>query len=258
MQETKIICPLCETPNDGGKFCAVCGGKLDTGDFAPEDTAPAIQAAMVDPEELDEYVETIAPMEEKKAKRSVAGIVITAIIAALLLGAVGYLVYDDLSLRNQLTLYKNSNAKLEQTVKAQDQELADLEDQTKADAKSIEELTAQLEDAQALSKYKTIFDHIVEKDAEGVAADPYFVSDSLLIMKKGDTKKLTLYADWDKQAKANLECSSKAATIHFSDSEWSGETTKLTVTAVEEGVCVATFTNSADKGTFQVLIIVTE
>lgn len=276
MSEITTICPLCGTPNQGGKFCVICGTKLEEPVAAPAEEpvaapvaepvaepapAPVVEApvvtapVMLDPEEVDNYVEEIAPQKEKKAKKPVVGIVITLIIAILLAGFAGLVVYDDITLRNVLADTQAQADELALANQQLGQENFDLQKDLQAAEKQVEELGTQAEEA---GKYQDIFEHIVEKNAEGVAADPYFVSDNLLVMKKGETKELTIYADWDKDASASLTCSSKAASIKFADETWDGLTTTLEVTASEEGVCLATFTNSADEGTFQVLIIVTE
>ena len=270
MSELTSICPLCGTPNEGGKFCVICGTKLEEPFVAPAEepaaapapaeepaAAPAPVAApvMVDPEEVDTYVEDIAPKQEKKAKKPVVGIVITLIIAILLAGFAGLVVYDDIQLRNVLEETNQQADALELQLQDLASQNFDLQKDLEAAQKELTDQTAKAEEA---GKYQAIFEHILEKNAEGVAKAPYFVSDNLLVMKKGETKDLVIYADWDKDANANLTCSSKAATIQFADEKWDGLTTTLKVTANEEGACLATFTNSADEGTFQILIIVTE
>ena len=85
MSEITSICPLCGTANQGGKFCVVCGGRLEeVAPVAPvvtepvpvvEEAAPVMEAPVVAPapvvEEPAPVVEEPAPVVEEPAPEPV-------------------------------------------------------------------------------------------------------------------------------------------------------------------------------------------
>lgn len=254
-QVATVPCPVCGEPNPAdSKFCFTCGRQLD---------APTMNEADMNPEPL------FLPEVPKKPKKNVVGIVITAIIAALLLGACGYLVFDDITLRNQL---KTANATIEtqeKNISTKDAQITQLQDQSVKDQKAIEDLNTAVaeKDAAVAEKDAAIaeleipagyIDQILQNTVTGKNEKTFYVDDNIVVLKKGETAKLTLYTDWENGGITNINYTTDAAKIVFDSEFYEGDTTTLTVTTNRVGATLATFTNTVDSSTFQVLVIVTE
>ena len=275
MSEITSICPLCGTANQGGKFCVVCGGRLEeVAPVAPvvtepvpvvEEAAPVMEAPVVAPAPVVEepapffaepapvYEEPAVQEKPQKAKKPVVGIIITLVIALLLAGFAGLVVWDDIQQRDALEAKEAELAELTETSEEQAAQIEDLTGKLTAAEKALEEQGADLEEAQAA---QAILDAIAKDNQDTKLEGAYFASDSLLVMKKGETTEVTIYADWD--GNATMTTSTKNAEVKWADEKWEGLTTTVKVEAKEAGVCLVTFTNDVDKGTFQILVIITE
>ena len=268
MSELTILCPLCGTANQGGKFCVVCGGRLEEAAPVAPVAAPVVEEPVMEapapapvveepapffPEPAPVYEEPAVQEKPQKAKKPVVGIIITLVIALLLAGFAGLVVWDDIQQRDTIEAKEAELAKLTEESKEQKAEIKELETDLADAEKALEDQGADLEEAQAA---QAILDAIAKDNKDTQLEGAYFASDNLLVMKKGDKAEVTIYADWD--GEATLECSTKNAEVKWADEKWEGLTTTVTVEAKEAGVCLVTFVNDVDKGTFQILVIITE
>ena len=272
MSELTILCPLCGTANQGGKFCVVCGAKLEgvepvapvapvVAEPAPvveEPVAAPIPAPVVEePAFFAEPAPAPAPVavaeKPQKAKKPVVGIIITLVIFLLLAAFTTLVLLDDMKLRDTVEEKEAAIAELEKTVADQKKEIEVLESTLETSEKDLQDALASLEQASVAEETLAA---IISANKDTQLEGAYFASDNLLIMKKGYKAELTIYADWD--GEATFEASSKAAEVKWAEETWEGLTTTVTVEGKEAGVCMVTFKNDVDKGTFQVLVIVTE
>ena len=246
LTEVFITCPVCGSPNTSGtKFCAVCGRKMNT-------------------TTLDESAPILEP-EVPQEKKNRLGIILTSVAAALLLLLNMVFLIDDLFTRKKLDQANDTIAQKEYTV----DELRDNKTQLEATVDALEDRVDELEATvilrdetiQALTKDSKAYDAIVSGMGSGKAgygADNFYVNDSVVVVKKGDnSQKIKLTAQWDSGATVTISYSSSAAKLSFDTDGWERDT-MLSVKPNAPGVTIATFTNSADNNTFQVLIIVTE
>ena len=244
-QTNTVSCPVCGVPNPAdSQFCFACGRQMAAPTMSFEEPIPAPVFAAEPPQ---------------KAKRPVVGIVITAIIAALLLGACGYLVYDDFTLRKQLTDANTAIEKLEKTESAQkdtiQEQKTEIEKITAEKDATIAEKDAAIEELKVPAGY---IDQILQNPVAGKNEKTFYVDDNLLVLKMGETAKLTLYTDWENGGVTNIAFTTDAAKIDFDSTVYEGNTATLTVTPKHVGATLATFTNTVDSSTFQVFVIVTE
>lgn len=269
MSELTILCPLCGTANQGGKFCVVCGAKLEgvepvapvVAEPAPvveEPVAAPIPAPVVEePAFFAEPAPAPAPVavaeKPQKAKKPVVGIIITLVIFLLVAAFTTLVLLDDMKLRDTVEEKDTAIAELEKSVAVQKEKIEELEGKLTDAEKTMTDLTASLEQASVAEETLAA---IISANKDTQLEGAYFASDNLLIMKKGYKAELTIYADWD--GEATFEASSKAAEVKWAEETWEGLTTTVTVEGKEAGVCMVTFKNDVDKGTFQVLVIVTE
>lgn len=89
----------------------------------------------------------------------------------------------------------------------------------------------------------------------GYAASNFNCSQSIILVKKGETKKITLTANWSNGGTVSLSYSNYAAYVDFDQSNWSYSTT-LSITGNSTGVSVVTFSNDVNSKTFKIIIIV--
>ncbi len=269
MSELTILCPLCGTANQGGKFCVICGAKLEgvepvapvAAEPAPiveEPVAAPIPAPVVEePAFFAEPAPAPAPVavaeKPQKAKKPVVGIIITLVIFLLLAAFTTLVLLDDMKLRDTVEEKEAAIVELEATVADQKEQIEELEGKLTDAEKTIADQTTALEQATVAEETLAA---IISGNKDTQLEGAYFASDNLLVMKKGYKAELTIYADWD--GEATFEASSKAAEVKWAEETWEGLTTTVTVEGKEAGVCVVTFKNDVDKGTFQVLVIVTE
>lgn len=270
MSELTIICPLCGTENQGGKFCVVCGAKLEgvapvaaPVPVAEEPAAAPIPVAeepapapVAEPAFFAEPAPAPVAVQEKpqKVKKPVVGIIITLVIALLLAAFATLVLLDDMKLRDTVEEKEAAVAELEATAADQEKTLEELEDELDTAEKALADTNTALEQATVAEETLAAI-YSANKDTQLEGA--YFASDNLLVMKKGYKAELTIYAGWE-DGEATFETSSKAAEVKWAEESWEGTTTTVTVEGKEAGVCMITFKNDVDKGTFQVLVIVTE
>lgn len=186
------------------------------------------------------------------------------------------------------TMEKNAKtiADLEQTVAADEKTIAELSAQVSSGSSAAEDLNGQISDLNAkledlekdvqdrdaviqeqsalidalepyAANYEAILNELVGQNV-GFAANHFSTNRGAIVMSMADkTKQFYLTANWPEGGTVSMELSSYAADVNFDNDSWDTGTT-MTVTALEPGVCVATFSNNIDDNTFKVLIIVTE
>lgn len=89
----------------------------------------------------------------------------------------------------------------------------------------------------------------------GYAASNFNCSQSIILVKKGETKKITLTANWSNGGTVTISYSSYAAYVDFDQNNWTYSTT-LSIEGNSSGISVVTFSNNVDSKTFKIIIIV--
>ena len=119
------------------------------------------------------------------------------------------------------------------------------------------------EEINELSPKADIYDNI--KKAAGYSSQygygsKYFKVDQgiVVLRKSSGTKEITFTGNYNVHLTVTRQLSGNSASVEFSESSWTGTTTKLKITPKKAGVTVATFSNNVDSTTFKVLIIVTD
>lgn len=89
----------------------------------------------------------------------------------------------------------------------------------------------------------------------GYASSNFNCSQSIILVKRGDSKKITLTANWRNGGTVELNYSSNAASVDFDQNSWAYSTT-LSIKGNSAGVSVVTFSNNVDSKEFKIIIIV--
>ncbi len=89
----------------------------------------------------------------------------------------------------------------------------------------------------------------------GYAASNFSCTPGIVLVKKGETKKVTLTANWTSGGTVSFTKSSQAATVSFDTNSWTTSTT-LSIKGSSEGLCVVTFSNNVDSKTFKLIVVV--
>ena len=140
MSELTILCPLCGTANQGGKFCVICGAKLEgvepvapvAAEPAPiveEPVAAPIPAPVVEePAFFAEPAPAPVAVAEKpqKAKKPVVGIIFTLVIFLLLAAFTTLVLLDDMKLRDTVEEKDAAIAEKEKSVAVQEEKIEEL------------------------------------------------------------------------------------------------------------------------------------
>jgi len=110
----------------------------------------------------------------------------------------------------------------------------------------------------ALTRRSAILDELcflVEDVPLGYATEAFRADKSIIIMKNGETAKLTLTTDWKGDSRVAVDCSGDAAELSFEEAEWETHTA-LKVKALHPGITVAHFSSDTSYKTFAVWILV--
>ena len=155
-------------------------------------------------------------------------------------------------LTGKLTEQGDSNAaKIEELDSAIASKNATIEDQKKT-IRSQEKTISSLETKAA--DYSAICDALKSGNI-GYAADNFNCSQSIILVKKGETKKITLTANWTNGGTVSYSYSSFAAEVEFDQDSWT-TSTKLSIAGIYSGINVVTFENDVNTQTFKIIIIV--
>lgn len=219
-----MICKNCgkEIPEDS-LFCPFCGKKYE------------IIQPLVYTEQTAQNLSTAS--EEKKENFLSSNVTKMAIIILLVTSLIINVYYMGFVVPN----HKNN--------------ISDM--QTEITEKNSK-ITAYETSIKKLEKTEKKYNDLIAKIKTGVGADNanFSCSDYVVYMKKGATKKITLTTMLSSMYVYNSESNRSVAYVTFDDNQWYGNTTKLTLHASSEGLCMITFSNSKSNYKFKVLVIV--
>lgn len=228
------------------------------------------------PRNANAGADSIVTKEKKRSPLRIALIVLSIICTAILCGlnVVQYVTHmndqehisaaeksnNDLAGKlAEQEASNNSNRKrieeLDAAIESKDATIAEqnktIQSQEKTISSQKSEITSLLPKA---NNYSVIYSALKSGNI-GYAASNFNCSQSIILVKKGKTKKISLTANWSKGGEVTLSCSSNAADIDFDQNSWT-YSTKLSIKGLSPGVSVATFSNDVDSNTFKIIVIV--
>ncbi len=253
-----MFCTTCgKKLEDGTKFCIYCGAKQEDAPApeaepaayaAPE--APAFETPAPEAPVFD--VPPVAPaFDNAPAKKAGKGkkVALIAVIGVLILALIGLNVYQYFVMapktRDELADVKSDLKKSEakyDDLKADYDELEELYD-------SADTASSDLWDICYYANYNDI----------GYASDSFHADKAVIVLSEDDyDETLTITCAIEGGVTLNLSLDGSSADVSFDEDTWEGDTTTLTVSPLEKGVTLATFTNDANSESFSVIIIVTD
>ena len=270
-----MFCTTCgKKLEEGTKFCIYCGAKQEDApapkaepavdesvtapvyeSTAPVEDSPAPEAPAFEtpiPEAPSFDVPPVAPVfDEAPAKKEGKGkkIALIAVIGVLILALIGLNAYQYFVMApktaDELADAKSDLKKAEAKYDDLQDEYDDLEDLYD----SADSASADLADICYYARYNNI----------GYASDAFHADKAVIVLSEDDydeTLTLTLAVDTAVTVSYNLEGDS--ADVSFDEDTWEGDTTTLTVSPLEKGVTLLSFSNDVNSETFSVIIIVTD
>ena len=212
---------------------------------------------------------SISNTEQKKSPLRIVLIVIAA-VGILLLSALNVFQYvinkkdqERISIAEQankeltekLAKQDENNRELNSSIASKDATIADKDKKILSQEKTISAQNSKISSYETKAyNYSTICDALKSGNI-GYAARNFNCSQSIILVKKGETKKITLAANWDNGGTVSCSYSSNAASVDFDQDNWT-YSTKLSITGFYSGVNVVTFSNDVDSNTFKIIIIV--
>lgn len=271
-------CNHCGQPlPEDSKFCQYCGEKISL-EAAQSSEAAAVTAekmtvdiaAEEKPVAVNETQEKLNTEPQKpisissqknrteKKGRSKASAVIPWVLFLLTAICTGLLLIHAVQIQKQTEVQQlkieelqTQISELENTVESQK---SVIEDQTAKISKQTEEHAEE-------KKKADMFDLLcsgLRSGKIGTGSEEFKVSDGVVILSKGTSKKIDLITAWGEGGGTiDFYITNDCCTIDFTEDSWY-DSTKLFIKGNSVGVSIATFFNTANSDTFKVVIIVTE
>ncbi len=266
-----MFCTTCgKKLEEGTKFCIYCGAKQEDApapaaesaatapvyestasvEKSPAPEAPAFETPTPKAPSFD--VPPVAPVfDGAPAKKEGKGkkIALIAVIGVLILALIGLNAYQYFVMTPK-TADKLADAKSDlKKAEAKYDELKDEYDELEGLYDSADSSSVDLGDICYYARYNNI----------GYASDAFHTDKAVIVLSEDDydeTLTLTLAVDTAVTVSYNLEGSS--ADVSFDEDTWEGDTTTLTISPLEKGVTLLTFSNDLNSETVSVIIIVTD
>ena len=150
------------------------------------------------------------------------------------------------------------NAKIEElndAIESKDATISEKNQKIQAQDKTISSQEKKISSLETKADYYTAISSALRSGNIGYAASNFNCSQSIILVKKGETKKITLTANWSNGGTVSLSYSSYAANVDFDQDSWT-YSTKLSIEGLSPGVEVVTFSNDVDTKKFKIIIIV--
>lgn len=253
-----INCPHCgkEVP-EGSKFCQFCGEKI-----APQISAVKEDEPVQDQKPENKQIENKQPKEEKEKTKTKVWKWLTITVIVVLLGGVGYLLYDrsvhiaqidelagqNIELINDNTEFMQQNTELMTQITQTTQE----RDQAKIEkAQALQELRQETAQLNTIKKWANAH------SSEYSSRTTYYAGSNAILVKAGETVKLSVIYKgqttiWETTSNGN--CTAEWIKT------WDNSITSVKITGVKEGTTELIFSEGKDEDhlteRFRVLVII--
>ena len=244
-------CPYCgsELPQNS-KFCRFCGANVQTAPRPKPTPAPKPKPV---PDPAPKPVPQPKPAPKPGTGRSPALLIVLAVLLAAALGLNAYQYLQSRKSAGELEQeLADTTAQLED-VSASYENLAASEESWKEMADAY---ASELEGENAKSE---AFDALVDfanGHNPGGSSDIFRISEAVVVMKTSDApRSVLLTTDFNPNSIVRRELDGDAADVAFTEDKW-GSSTPMTITPKHAGTTIATFSNTNNKQTFTMLVIV--
>ena len=161
------------------------------------------------------------------------------------------LLAQQITIEDQSTKLSEKDKEISQKSK----EISEKDKKISSQESTINSQKSKISSLETKADYFTSISTALKSGNIGYAASNFNCSQSIILVKKGETKKITLTANWSNGGTVSLSYSNYAAYVDFDQSSWSYSTT-LSITGNSTGVSVVTFSNDINSKTFKIIIIV--
>ncbi len=142
------------------------------------------------------------------------------------------------------------------TIAQKDKKIQSQEKTISSQEKTISSQKNKISSLETKANYYSTISSALKSGNIGYAASNFNCAQSIILVKKGETKRVTLTANWSNGGTVSLSYSAYGiANVDFDQNNWSYSTT-LSIKGLSAGVNVVTFSNNVDSRTFKIIIIV--
>lgn len=282
-------CPYCgsELPQNS-KFCRFCGANVQTAPRPKPTPAPKPKPL---PDPAPKPVPQPKPAPKPGTGRSPALLIVLAVLLAAALGLNAYQYLQSRKSAGENEQLSSEAADSAQTLRQSEKELENAQKraenaETRAGEleQELADTTAQLEDVSASYENRAAseeswkemadayaselegenakseaFDALVDfanGHNPGGSSDIFRISEAVVVMKTSDApRSVLLTTDFNPNSIVRRELDGDAADVAFTEDKW-GSSTPMTITPKHAGTTIATFSNTNNKQTFTMLVIV--
>ena len=260
-------CPKCgnKIPEDSD-FCQYCGFEIKEAEVhtkkEPEHKNPSkLESCFTYIPNSSIKNELDNEKSKNQPRSSPKYITLVAILIVLLIGSIGFNVYQYLYNQNNVDKLKelsDSSEKFYLEIEDKNNTILKQDAELKSQASEISALKTKVSSLNVYSKnYASIVD-IAKLGNLGYASNSFHSSDSIIVVKKGErNKKFTLTASWSNGGTVDVDYNPKypSASVEFDNNSWSTSTT-MTINPKCAGMTTVTFSNDVNNQTFNMIIIV--
>ena len=212
--------------------------------YSPENSTHAPMGFRYLPQTASVAPVSSKPEQKATVKANKTFKVLTWIAAVLSVACICIAVYQNFTLRGQISNLQSEINKLNETVVDQNSTIS----QQKTTIANLKKKANNYDDICSSLKYGDI----------GFAANNFKADESVIVVRKNEKdRKFKLTANWSQGGNVEVSYSSTAATVSFDKDSWYTSTT-MTVKPWAVGATVVTFTNDVNSDSFKILIIVTD
>ena len=277
-------CPYCgsELPQNS-KFCRFCGANVQTAPRPKPTPAPKPKPV---PDPAPKPVPQPKPAPKPGTGRSPALLIVLAVLLAAALGLNAYQYLQSRKSAGENEQLSSEAADSAQTLRQSEKELENAQKRAEnAETRAeLADTTAQLEKVSAsyenLAASEEAWKEMADANASelegenakseafdalvdfanghnpGGASDIFRISEAVVVMKTSDApRSVLLTTDFNPNSIVRRELDGDSADVAFTEDKW-GSSTPMTITPKHAGTTVVTFSNTYNKQTFTMLVIV--
>ncbi len=142
-----------------------------------------------------------------------------------------------------------------ETIEKQSSKLSEKDKEIAQKDQKLKTQKNQISSLEKKADYYTTISSALKYGNIGYAASNFNCSQSIVLVKKGETQKITLTANWNNGGSVTISRSTSAASIDFDQNSWTYSTT-LSIKGNSVGISVVTFSNNVNSQQFKIIVIV--